>query len=127
MPHLVERDHDLIGCAARLGNLAGFVMNPVQDGDVADAEDAGNAAKAHVAHSVEQHRQSLHLRWFASRRCPGEIASAGLASVALHLAHDTILPIIDRTAALAADIRHGGLVLPCRQRVATNMVKCIIN
>ena len=93
MPHLVERDHDLIGADGWLGKLARFSTDPVQDGDVADAENAGNAAKAHVAHGVEQQHQSLHLWRLASGRRRGEIASARLASVALHLAHDSILHI----------------------------------
>jgi len=136
MPHLVERNHTLIGAAGgrrrfprgpiaaatpssrwvrksrRVGKLAGFATNPVQDGNIADAENAGNAAKAHVAHGIEQQRQSLHPRWLASGRRRSEIASTRLASIALHVAHDTILHIIARTAALAADIRHGGLAFP---------------
>jgi hypothetical protein len=30
MPHLVERDHDLIGADGRLGQIAGFVAIPVE-------------------------------------------------------------------------------------------------
>jgi len=30
MPHLVERDHDLLGAGGRLGQIAGFVAIPVE-------------------------------------------------------------------------------------------------
>jgi hypothetical protein len=49
MPHLVERDHDLLGAGGRLGQIAGFVAIPVGI-TVADAEDAGVRAKTRVSH-----------------------------------------------------------------------------
>ena len=49
MPHLVERDHDLLGAGGRLGQIAGFVAIPVGI-TVADAEDAGDRAKTRVSH-----------------------------------------------------------------------------
>jgi len=30
MPHLVERDHDLLGADGRLGQIAGFVAIPIE-------------------------------------------------------------------------------------------------
>ncbi len=110
MPHLVERDDDLTGVSGRLGKIAGLGANPVQNRDVADPENAGDGAKTHVAHGVKQHRQRLHRRRLAARRRLREIASARLAVIALHLAHNTILYMIRRAAALAANVRHGGLL-----------------
>ena len=40
MPHLVDRDDDLLRGDGGIGEFARFVANPVQDGDVADAENA---------------------------------------------------------------------------------------
>ena len=38
MPHLVDRDDDLLRSDGGIGEFARFVANPVQDGDVADPE-----------------------------------------------------------------------------------------
>jgi hypothetical protein len=111
MPHLVEGDHDLIGGGGGLGKLAGFGANPVEDRDVADAEKAGDAAEAHVAHGVEQQRQGLHRRRLAPRRRRREIVAARAAAIALHPTHNPVLYMVRRAAALATNLRHGGLIL----------------
>ena len=38
MPHLVDRDDDLLRRDGGIGEFVRFVANPVQDGDVADPE-----------------------------------------------------------------------------------------
>lgn len=108
MPHLVERDDHLLGFDRRLGQIAGFIADPVEDRDIADAEKARDGAKTHVAHRVKQQRQRLHRRRLATRRRHREIAPAGATAIALHLAHDAILYIVARATALAANLRHGG-------------------
>ena len=110
MPHLVESEHDLIGGDGGLGKLTGFGANPVQNRDIADPENTSDGAKAHVAHGVEQQRQGLHRRRLAPRRRRREITTAGQAAIALQPAHHSILYVIPRAAALAANVRHGGLI-----------------
>ena len=114
MPHLVERDDDLAGAGGRLGESARLGANPIQDRDIADAENAGDGAKAHIAHGVKQHRQRLHRGRFAARRRAGEIASAGLAQKTLRPAYNSVPYMITRAAALAANPCHGSLVFPLK-------------
>jgi hypothetical protein len=108
MPHLVDRHDHMLDLARRLRQIAGLVADPVKDGDIADAEKAGDRAKAYVAHGVEQQRQGFHRRRLAAWRRHREVASAGTTVIALHPPHDAILHIVARAAALAANIRHGG-------------------
>jgi hypothetical protein len=60
-PHLVESDDNHFSLGRWLGKLARFVADPVQNGHVADAENARDGAKAHVAHGVEKQGQILHM------------------------------------------------------------------
>ena len=108
MPHLVDRDDDLLRSDGGIGEFARFVANPVQDGDVADPENPRYRAETHVAHRVEQRSQRLHRRGFAARRRHCEIATARAALVALKAADNAILHMIRVPTTLAADTRHGG-------------------
>jgi hypothetical protein len=56
MPHLVKRDDDRLRPHGRLGKLTGFVPNPVEHGNIADAENAADAAKTHIAHRIQHQR-----------------------------------------------------------------------
>ena len=107
MRHLVERDHDGLGRHRRFGPPAGFVTNPLEDRDIADPEKASDAAKAHIAHGIKHQRQSLHCRRLAARRRVREIASAGLALVALQISNRSPLDVIRRLTALADNPAHG--------------------
>jgi hypothetical protein len=107
MPHLVERYDHLLGLDFGLRQLAGFVADPGENGDVADAEEARDRTKAHVAHGVEQHRQRLHRGRLAARRRHREIASARVTEITLHPAHNTVLPVVARATSLAVNIAHG--------------------
>jgi len=126
MPHLVEGDHDLLSGDGGFGKLAGLGSDPVENRDIADAENASDGAKTHVAHRIKQQRQSLHLGRFAARGRWREIAPARLAMIALHLAHNPVLHIIRSAAALATNLRHGGLFLSCHQWGTIKMVKSIL-
>ena len=110
MPHLVERDDDWALGGGGLGNVARCGSDPVENRDVADAQQPGDRAKTHVTHRVEQHRKRLHRRRFAARRRLGEIASTGLAAKPLDATHDTIPHMIGAAAALATNLCHGTLV-----------------
>lgn len=110
MPHLVEGDDRLFGFDGGFRHVAGFVADPIENGDIAAAQQAGDRAEAHIAHGIEQQCQGLRRRRLAARRRHGEIASAGAAPIALHPAPDAVLRIVARAAALAADIRRGGPV-----------------
>jgi len=109
MPHLVERHHHLIGLDGGLWQVAGFVANPVEDRDIADAEKTGDGAKTHVAHGIKQQRQGFHRRRLATRRRHREIAPARAAVITLKTAYNAVQPVVARAAALAANIAHGGL------------------
>jgi hypothetical protein len=109
MPHFVECDHHLLSLDRGLGQVTGFVSNPVQNRYVADAENARDRAKTHVAHGVKQQRQRLHLRRFAARRRHCEIAAARAAVITLKTSCDAVQSVVARAAAFAANIAHGGL------------------
>jgi hypothetical protein len=111
MPHLVERDYDGLGRHRRFGQPAGFVPNTLEDRDITDPEKASDAAKAHIAHGIKHQRQSLHGRRLATRRRVREIASAGLALVALQIANPSPLDVIRPVTALADNLAHGSLCL----------------
>ena len=106
MPHLVERDNDGLSRHGRFGQPSGFVTNPLEDRDIADPEQASDAAKAHIAHGIKHQRQSLHFRRLATRRRVREIASAGLALVALQIANRSPLDVIRPLTALADNPAH---------------------
>jgi len=110
MPHFVERDHHHFALDRRLGSLASFVAHPVQNRDVADAENTRYGAKAHVAHGVEKHGQRFHRRRFPARRGHGEIAAARTTKISLNAAHDSIFHMVRGATALAANLTHGGLL-----------------
>src|ERR1700749_431552 len=127
MPHLVERDNDGLGCHGRFGQPPGFVTNPLKDRDVADPEKASDAAKAHIAHGITHQRKSLHSRRLAARRRVREIASAGLALVALQIANRSPLDVIRPLTALADNPAHGS---PCLRRTIsfyTRSLTCIVS
>lgn len=107
MPHLVEHQDHLLAFDFRLGQLARFATNPFEHRHVGDAEQAGDRAKAHVSHGIEQRRQRLHRRRPAARRRHGEVASAVVAVVALMAANDPVLLEVRRATALADDVGHG--------------------
>ena len=65
-----------------------------------------DAAKAHIAHGIKHQRQSLHFRRLATRRRVREIASAGLALVALQIANRSPLDVIRPLTALADNPAH---------------------
>jgi hypothetical protein len=115
MPHLVERDNHLFGRARRRRQISGLIADPGENGDVADAEQAGDRTKTHVAHRVKQQRQSFHRRRLAARGRHGEIAPAGATEIALHPAHNAVFPVVACAAALAANIAHGGVLSFDRQ------------
>ena len=110
MPHLVERYDHLLGLDRRLRQLAGFIADPGENGDVADAEEAGDRTKTHVAHGVEQQRQSFHRGRLAARGRHCEIASTGVTEITLRPAHNAVFPVVARAASLAANIAHGGIL-----------------
>jgi hypothetical protein len=110
MPHLVERDHHHFARDRGLGNLAGFIAHPVENRDIADAENTRDGAKTHVAHGVEKQGQRLHRRRLAARRRHGEIATARTAKIALNVAHNSIFHLVRGATALAANLVHGGLL-----------------
>ena len=116
MPHLVERDHHLLGLDRGLGKFAGFVADPVENRDIADTEKTRDGAKTYVAHGVEKQGQRLHRRRLATRRRHGEIAAARAAMIALNTAHNSIFHMVRSTAALATNLVHGGPLLPSPPR-----------
>jgi hypothetical protein len=127
MPHLVERDNDGLGRHRRFGQPAGFVTNPLEDRDITDPEKASDAAKAHIAHGIKHQRQSLHCRRLAARRRIREIASAGLALVALQISNRSSLDVIRPLTALADNLAHGS---PFRRRTipfCTRFRNCILS
>src|SRR5271167_1054939 len=100
------------------GKFASFVPNPVQNCNIADAENACDGAEAHVAHGVEKQGQRLHRRRLATRRRHGEIAAARKAMIPLKAPHNSIFHVIRSAAALAANLaHHGGLLLRSPPRV----------
>src|SRR5271156_6603170 len=107
VPHLVESDDNHFSLGRGLWKLARFVADPVQNRDVADAENARDGAKADVAHGVEKQGQRLHRRRLATRRRHGEIATAREAKIALKATHNSILHMIRSAAALATNLAHG--------------------
>ena len=123
MPHLVERDNNSLGRHRRFGQPAGFVTNPLEDRDIADPENARDAAKAHIAHCVKHQRQSLHGRRLAARRRVREIAAAGLALVALQISNRSSLDVIRPLTALADNLAHGS---PFRRRTMPFYTKFLI-
>lgn len=106
MPHLIERDDHRPTRHGGLRKPIRRVANPGENRDVTDAEDAGDGAKAHVAHGIQKQGQGLHLRRFALGWRHREVVAARLAAVALHAPHDPILHVIRRLAALANDPAH---------------------
>src|SRR5271170_7793585 len=118
MPHLIERDHHQLSLERGLGKFASFVPNPVQNCNIADAENACDGAEAHVAHGVEKQGQRLHRRRLATRRRHGEIAAARKAMIPLKAPHNSIFHVIRSAATLAANLaHHGGLLLRSPPRV----------
>ena len=111
MPDLVKRDDNPLGRHGRLGKLTGFIPNPVQHGNIADPENAGDAAETHVAHRIQQQRQRLHLRRLAPRRRIRETAPAGPAFIALQIPNDPALDVIRSLTAFADDRGQGSLLL----------------
>jgi hypothetical protein len=112
MPHLVERHDHLLAFDFGRRQLARFVSDPAEHGHVGNSEQTGDRTKTHIAHGVKQRRQRFHRRWLAARRRHGEIASAGVAMIALKSADNAVLPEVLRAAALAANLRHGGGPFP---------------
>src|SRR5271156_2168591 len=94
MPHLIERDPPQLSLERGLGKFASFVPNPVQNCNIADAENACDGAEAHVAHGVEKQGQRLHRRRLATRRRRGEIAAAREAMIPLKAPHNSIFHVI---------------------------------
>src|SRR5271167_4779193 len=128
MPHLIERDHHQFSLERGLGKFASFVPNPVQNCNIADAENACDGAEAHVAHGVEKQGQRLHCRRLATRRRHGEIAAARKAMIPLKAPHNSILHVIRSAAALAANLtHHGGLLLRSPPRVCYRNGKFYLN
>lgn len=107
MPHLVERHDHQSALGFGVGQFARFVADPFEHRDVGDPEQAGDRAKTHISHGVEQCRQRLHRRRLAVRRRHGEIATARPAVVALVASNDPVLLEVTRAAALAANLGHG--------------------
>jgi hypothetical protein len=112
MPHLVERNDDRLGGPSRLGELTGGLANPFQHRDIADAEKTGDAAKAHIAHRVQQHGQRLHLQRFAARWRVREMAAAGLTEIPLPVPNRPTLDVIRALATFADEPHHGSLSPP---------------
>ena len=113
MPHFIKHEDHGPGLARLCGRRRGHVgkvlrrgPDPVQNGDVADAQNPADAAKAHAADRVHRQRQILHRRRLASRRSIGEVHPAGFTQTPLVAAHETALHQIDRPAPLAANLRH---------------------
>jgi hypothetical protein len=125
MPHLVERDNDGLSRHGRFGQSSGFVTNPLEDRDIADPEKASDAAKAHIAHGIKHQRQSLHFRRLATRRRVREIASAGLALVALQIANRSPLDVIRPVTTLADNPAHDSPFLRRTMPFYTRFLTCI--
>ena len=113
MPHFIKQDgfvfvRDLPGRRRRrnVGKLLRLGTNPVQNRDIADAEDFPDAAKAHAADRVHRQRHVLHRGRLASRRSIGEVHPAGFAQITLVAAHDAILAQIGPAATLARNVRN---------------------
>ena len=107
MPHLVACDDHRSPRRGRVGKAPRRIANPIEYRYVTEAEDAGDPAKAHVAHAVQHQGQRLHLRGLALRRRHGEVAAARPAAVALQPPHNPVPHIVRRLATLANDLVHG--------------------
>jgi hypothetical protein len=107
--------------------LTSFVADPVQNRDIADAENACDGAETHVAHGVEKQRQRFHSRRLSARRRHREIATTRTAKIALQVAHNTISYMVGGATPLAANLLHGGSLSVPRQGLATNMVNSILS
>src|ERR1700748_3536280 len=118
-------DNNSLGRHRRFGQPAGFITNPLEDRDIADPENARDAAKAHIAHCVKHQRQSLHGRRLAARRRVREIAAAGLALVALQISNRSPLDVIRPVTALADNLAHGSLCLRRTMPFYTRSLTCI--
>jgi hypothetical protein len=88
--------------------LTSFVANPVQNRDIADAENARDGAETHVAHGVEKQRQRFHRRRLSARRRHREITTTRTAKIALLAAHNSIFYMAGGATPLAANLVHGG-------------------
>ena len=113
MPHFIEKDRLVatggIPGRRRRRNVRERLRpgtDPVQNRDVADAQNFGDAAKAHAADRMHRQRHVLHRRRLAPRRSIGEVHPAGFAQIALVAAHDAILAQIAPAATLARNVRH---------------------
>jgi hypothetical protein len=127
MPHLIQRHGDRARRDMRLWKRLGFGAYPLHDGDIADVQQASDAAEAHVAHAIEEDGQGFHGWRFATRRGIGAMAAAGFAEVTLELTDVAVSDVITGTAALTGLLGHGVLLLGCHNLLYPQQVKSILS